>query len=165
MHTNDPPQPDLLATADGEILAEHNMFRLDDIGSLLALDPEDEPPVPDEELVTSAFGAAIFASALSHHYPLVTLEYWSNRPPNPHGNWERSAEVVLNRGGKHVGLSSGVSRLPGPHRISLPPGSYVLSVWCRGREEVRTRAAAGEARPHGMEVWLLRLWPAVDDAE
>lgn len=162
MRPSDFPRPELLATADGEILAERTMFRLDDIGSLLALGPEDEPPIPDQELVTCAFGSAVFASALSHHYPRVTVEHWSARPPAPEGNWELHAEVLLDRGGTMLGLSSGVSRLPGPHRLSLAEGPYDLGVWCRGREDARAGSTAGEAIPHGVEVWLLRLWPAED---
>lgn len=167
-------QPHLLARVDGEILAERNMFRLDDLGALPTGDPDDEPPVPTDELVTSAIGAAVFASALSHHRPHVTVEHWSARPPapptpsgppgppGPSGPWERSAEIRLEREGDQVGLSSGVSRLPGPHRLRVPPGSYVLDVRCTGRAEVRARAAAGQSSPHGTEMWLLRLWPAVE---
>ncbi|WP_329460985.1 hypothetical protein [Streptomyces sp. NBC_01431] len=154
------PRPTLIASAEGEVLAERNMFRLDDIGSLLALDEDDEPPVPDGELVTSAYGSAIFSSTLSHHYPRVTLEHWSARPAPPGRNWELDAEVHLEIDGGQIGLSSGASRLPGPHRLSVPRGPYTLAVWCLGREATRIRHAAGEATPHGVEEWLLRLWPA-----
>ena len=155
----DTGQPELLATTEGEIMVERNLFRLDDTTSILATGPEDEPPVPSDELVTSAYASALFASDLGDHYPYVVLESWSAAPPAAEGPWERSERVPLEIDGGSVALSSGVSRIPGPHRLRLRPGDYVLETSRRGGADARAARARGVATPHGEERWLLRLWP------
>ncbi|GAA1925955.1 hypothetical protein [Streptantibioticus ferralitis] len=154
-----PGHPQLLSTADGEVLVERNMFRLDDTASILATGPEDEPPIPRDELVTSACASAIFASGLGDHYPYVVLESWSAEPPAPDGTWERSERVPLEVDGGRIALSSGVSRFAAQHRLPLTPGDYVLEAWCRGSDNARAKRAEGVTTPHGEEHWLLRLWP------
>lgn len=151
--------PQLLATADREFMVERNMFRLDDTASILATDPEDEPPVPGDELVTSAYASAIYASGLGDHYPYAALASWLAEPAAPVGPWECSERVPLEADGGRIALRSGVSSFAAPHRLTVAPGQYVLEAWCSGTDNARVQWAEGVALPHGKGRWLLRLWP------
>jgi hypothetical protein len=140
-------------------MVERGMFCLDDTASIQAFDEEDRRPVPQGELVTSAYASAIFASGLGDHYPYVVMEAWAAEPSAPDGAWDRNERVPLEVDGGRIQLSSGVSSFAAPHRLTLTPGDYVLEAWCRGTDNARAQRDAGVAMPHGEERWLLRLWP------
>jgi hypothetical protein len=97
--------------------------------------------------------------------PYVDLEYWSAEPPYGPGNdpWEVDARETLAVSAGRLTLTSGVSGSGAPHRLTVPPGQYRLAVWCRGRAQARAAkrdAVDAGTFPHGVEHWLVRLWPA-----
>jgi hypothetical protein len=156
---------ELLAASDGLIYVEYGAFRLIDdadpqseySGSwsqsglpsdLVTMDPED--------------GLATFLSADEDNEPYVRLEYWSAQPEEPEGVWEGTFRGGIEVPGGRLIFVSYVSSFDSPHELSLPPGSYHLGVWCRGRAALMAGAddaiAAG-TRQRGVERWLVRLWP------
>ncbi|MFG3055486.1 hypothetical protein ACGFZP_31705 [Kitasatospora sp. NPDC048239] len=47
-------------------------------------DPDDQPPTPrHDRLATTAPRTVTFNSALSDHYPHITLQHWTAPPPPP----------------------------------------------------------------------------------
>ncbi len=150
--------PVRLAGTQGEVRAENHLFHLVDTGTPRTGDPDDQPPSPRrDDLATTGEGAVTFNSALSDHYPHVTLEHWPAEPPAPQGAWHGHTRLELTLAGGRLTLFSGVSRLPAPHTLNPPPGHYTLDVWCR-RQPAQSRFTTGELIPHGAEQWLLQLW-------
>ena len=154
------PESRRLTSATGEVSVEHSLFQLDDIAAVPTGDPDDEAPVPHApDLVAVGVNAARFRSEIGDNYPLVTIESWSAEPPEPPDRWEQRQEVRLHVDGGRLRFHSLVSRIPGPEAIDVTPGSYQMRVWCRGRLEARSRLMHGELLPHGVEQWLVQVWP------
>ena len=162
----------------GPVFVEEHMFRLVDI----AAPAQGRTPSPDtraDSLVTFGRdpGLATFTSALEDGKQHVTLELWPAEPPPPEGDWVAGLALRVTVGGGQLRLASGISSLGSPHELDVSPGTYVLGVWCRGRdaawtafltwlddEEEDEEQGDGEASVQrafdGVEQWLLRLWPA-----
>lgn len=176
----------LRAATGGAVFVERHMFQLSDPEA----DSFTNPPNPTEEQPVT-FGAghklALFHSALEDGKPHVDVELWSAQPPQPDGDWDFSVTERLTVGGSEQYLVSAVSSFPSDHQLSVPPGEYVLGVWCQGRDEARAHVEAWEAEDAaaweagelededdeeqgdaagvldvaaGVERWLLRFWPA-----
>ncbi|MFD7342665.1 hypothetical protein ACFV98_42975 [Streptomyces violascens] len=159
MSTDNAPRPQ--AVTDGMVRTEAHMFNLVDIEATVA---GQRPPAPGPALVTVGAGAllATFSSELEDNQPQVVLEHWTTGPPEPEGPWERQALEQLTVQAGQLALGSGISGLPAPHRLTVPPGHYRLGVWCRGRAAARAgELAAIDAGTalKGVEEWLIRLWP------
>ncbi|MFJ9948228.1 hypothetical protein [Kitasatospora sp. NPDC091207] len=137
-----------------EVRAEHHLFHLVDTAAAPGGEPDDEPETPRrDQLATAAAGAVTFNSALSDHYPHVTLQHWTAPPPPPPGDWPRRSQLTVDLEGGRLTLTSGVSRLPADAVLRLPPGRYTLTAYRGAPRPTR------ELLPHRAEHWLLRLWP------
>jgi hypothetical protein len=161
-----PPLPaQCLAVADGTVLTESHLFNLVDIEAVALSGAARRPAAPrGTQLLSVGSGAllAVFTSELEDNEPHVVVEHWSAEPPAPDGPWEVHAQERLTVEAGQLSLSSGISGVPAPHRLTLPPGHYDLAVWCRGRAAARAAELdaidQGSLLP-GLEQWLLRLWP------
>ncbi|MFE2729136.1 hypothetical protein [Kitasatospora sp. NPDC059327] len=146
-----------------EVRAEHHLFHLVDTAAPPGGEPDDEPETPRHgQLATTApgTGTVTFNSALSDHYPHVSLQHWRTPPPPPPpGDWPHQVRLAVDLQGGRLTLASGVSRLPTDAALRLPPGRYTLTAYRSALRPTR------EPLPRGAEQWLLRLWPvaAVDD--
>ncbi|WP_406192665.1 hypothetical protein OH807_01355 [Kitasatospora sp. NBC_01560] len=140
-----------------EVRAEHHLFHLVDTATPPSGDPDDRPPTPrHDQLATTApaTGTVTLNSALSDHYPHVTVQHWSAPPPPPpSGRWPRHTRLTVDLEGGRLTLTSGVSHLPADAALRLPPGRYTLSVHRSASRPTRAPL------PHRAEHWLLRLWP------
>ncbi|MFF1907214.1 hypothetical protein [Kitasatospora sp. NPDC058218] len=138
-----------------DVRAEHHLFHLVDVAAPPGGEPDDEPETPrHDQLATTASGTVTFNSALSDHYPHVTLQHWSTRPPPPPGSWPHRIRLAVDLDGGRLTLSSGVSRLPADAALRLPPGRYTLTAYRSALRPTR------DPLPRRAEHWLLRLWPA-----
>ncbi|MFF2042770.1 hypothetical protein ACFVVX_20295 [Kitasatospora sp. NPDC058170] len=137
-----------------EVRAEHHLFHLVDTAAAPSGDPDDRPPTPHrDQLATTAAGTVTFNSALSDHYPHVTLQHWAAPPAPPPGHWPRRIRLSVDLEGGRLTLASGVSHLPTGTALRLPPGRYTLTAYRSALHPTR------DALPHRAEHWLLQLWP------
>ncbi|MER7847412.1 hypothetical protein ABTZ03_26105 [Kitasatospora sp. NPDC096077] len=160
--------PYLLAALRQEVRAEDHLFHLVDTAAPRTGDPDDQPPTPERgTLATVGAGAATLNSALADHYPDVTLELWSGQPPDLAGPPADHIRLAVALDGGRLALCSGVSHLPAPRHLTVPPGRYNLDAWRSAPTDTR-RPVGAEAIPHSAEHWLLRLWlsstPGRDDS-
>ncbi|MGW4893155.1 hypothetical protein ACWEQL_12950 [Kitasatospora sp. NPDC004240] len=148
------PAPVPLAELQAEVRAEHHLFHLVDTAALSSGDPDDRPPTPRPgQLATTGAGAVTLNSALSDHYPHVTLEYWDTPPAPPTAPWPHHTRLTVEFEDGHLTLTSGVSNLPTGRALRIPPGRYTLDAHRTDPQPT------GEPIPHRAEHWLLRLWP------
>ncbi|MEU1425029.1 hypothetical protein [Kitasatospora sp. NPDC005751] len=148
------PAAELATELAAEVRAENHLFHLVDTAAPPSGDADDRPPTPGPgRLATTAGGTVTFNSALSDHYPHVTLQYWTARPPAPPGHWPQHIRLTVDLEGGRLALTSGVSHLPAAAALPLPPGRYTLAAH-RGALH-----PTPSLLPHRAEHWLLQLWP------
>lgn len=169
MASSDPSRPArLLASTNGLVCTEDHMFNLVDTAAPLD-GGHRRPSAPGSRLVAVGPGPvlATFHSELEDNEPHVDLEQWTSAPPEPETAWEAHTQEPLAIPAGQLTLCSGVSALPAPHELTVPPGTYLLDVWCRGRAQARAAeldAINAATFPQGVERWLLRLWPNTGDS-
>ncbi|MFB7619459.1 hypothetical protein [Kitasatospora sp. NPDC056181] len=153
------PAPAPIAELRTEVRAEHHLFHLVDTAALPSGEADDQPPTPRPgQLATTSTGAVTFNSALSDHYPLITLQYWGTPPAPPTPPWPHHAQHTIEFEGGRLTLTSGVSNLPAKDALSVPAGRYTLTIHRDDPEPT------SEPIPHQAEHWLLRLWPQKEGA-
>lgn len=159
----------LIGVLDDDVPVEHRSFSLIDADRdwWAATDTGDA----GDEIVRCVPSRAWFRSGANDHYAEVRVELWSAPAPPADGQWDASAEGVLEVRGERLGLATTVN---GPvlhaaredgtgglrfRTLDLPgPGSYKL------RAHFRRSAEAGDLPEatyrHDIEAWLVQLWPA-----
>lgn len=154
---------ELLGESADLAFIEDGMFRLFDDEAPDYSNGDDPDSPCGFVLVGGTVGLATFISGFQDNEPYVRLEHWSAAPDDPDGPWEATFHDQIYVPGGRLVLVSGISALPSPHELTLPPGSYHLAVWCRGRTAVLEGAAAAIMAgtiQQGVELWIIRLWPA-----
>lgn len=118
--------------------------------------PFDDGIIPDEIVVTTPAGVGL-RSAARDFFPLFHIQIFRAAPPRGDtAGWDGvfDMEVACAYGRLSLDeLSAGPLTV-----IYLEPGDWFLRCWVGGRDEAAERAA-GEMNLHGVEEWLLQLWP------
>jgi hypothetical protein len=152
----------LVRATEGEVLVAYTLFLLQEDEDGLALD---EIERPDDDVVSGGEGGLVLWSAGNDHYPHVRIELWSGEPPPSQEAWEAGQDTTfaVSVTGR-LELTPIFGAAPDARSVKLPRlGSYQARVHVRGRQEARQR---GEAQFfHGIEDWLLRIWPGPRQAE
>jgi hypothetical protein len=141
-----------------QVHVEHRMF--------VAFDPRhpvgpplDDVPADADFLVAGA-GGLVLCSAGNDFYPDVRVDVWDQEPPpQPAHAWEETAEATMTAPSGRLRIAS-VMRAPAGADVTLgPAGDYSVRVHARGRGEAMERLGV-ELYYHGIEAWLLELWPS-----
>ncbi|MFP8903928.1 hypothetical protein [Streptomyces atacamensis] len=106
--------------------------------------------------------AVVFTTGGNDFYPEVRIEVWTSRPPHSDDQWEtvETADFAAPSGRVRV---REWDQGPAGDGIDLgAPGTYRLRAYCRGRTEAAARVGQ-DLYYHGIEEWLLQLWPACSD--
>jgi hypothetical protein len=149
-------EPRLLSATEGEVLVAYTLFLLQEDSGSLALD---EIERPDGGVATGGEGGVVLWSAANDHYPRVRIELWSGEPPPSQDAWEvgHDTAFTVSVTGR-LELTPIFGAPPDARSIKLPRlGTYKMRAYVRGTEEARQRAEAEFF--HGIEQWLLQIWP------
>jgi hypothetical protein len=152
-------QAERLSRYDTEVRVEHRMFIGHD-----PMHPDDTPePEPDELFLASGPGGATFCSAGNDFHTSVRIEVWTAEPgPQAADVWEISADTTFEAPSGTFVVSSTMGGEPVPKIELGPAGNYRLRAHCRGRDEAGRRIGV-ELFYHGVEEWLLQIWPSPHD--
>jgi hypothetical protein len=154
-------QPRLRSATAGEVLVAYSLFLLQEDDGDLALD---EIERSDEDLATGAEGGVVLWSAANDHYPHARVELWSGEPPVSRDAWEAQQDTTF---AVSVTGRLELTAIFGPaadaRSVKLPRlGPCQIRAYVRGREEAGRRGAAQFF--HGVEQWLLQIWPLPADS-
>jgi hypothetical protein len=149
----------LLFDTEGEVLVAYRLFQLQEDADALAVEIERD----DDDIATGGEGGVLFWSAANDHYPRVRIELWSGEPPSrppgqQDGDVTRDETTFTVSETGRLGLMA-IDRMPSDaSRIRLPHlGVYRLRAYVRGRAAAGQRGGAEFF--HGVERWLLQIWP------
>lgn len=120
------------------------------------LSPLGEAIAEDGRLLLAGPEAVLLSSAGNDFYPDVHLEVWDREPPAPPGNWELVDSASFSAPSLQISLT-GVN---GSEYADLPVPAVRLNLRaaCRGRDQVADMY--DQAFFHGVETWVIQIWPA-----
>jgi hypothetical protein len=145
-----------LFATEGEVLVASSLFLLQEDGGTLDLT---EIEGPGDGVATGGVGGAILWSACNDHYPQVRVELWSGPPPRSEQEWEATQDEAISVWDTgRLAVTTIFGTQSDASGVRLPRlGSYQVRVHARGREEARGHGRAEFF--HGIEQWLLQVWP------
>lgn len=146
----------LLSETEGEVMVEYRLFQLQEDAEALAVEIERD----DDDIATGGEGGVLFWSAANAHYPRVRIELWSGEPPPGQDDGDVTRDETTFSVSETGWLElMGIDRMPSDaSRIRLPRlGAYRLRAYVRGRARAGERGGAEYF--HGVERWLLQIWP------
>jgi hypothetical protein len=148
----------LVCRTEGEALVAYRQLLLQERGgqdvTVVKLDTD-----TDDEIAAGGEGGVKLWSAGNDHYPSVRLELWSDTPVRSQEAWELTQEETLSVSATGEVALTTLFGEESDACIALPNlGTYRVRVHVRGRDEAWQR---GEAKWfHGVEQWLLQIWPS-----
>lgn len=99
-----------------------------------------------------------FVSAGGDFYPAVRIQITTGPVPPGTGAWETSGETQINVISGYLSLRSVLGDVAGMYEVE--PGDWSIRWQVRGRDEAHRKWVAGESYFHGIEEWLLQMWPS-----
>lgn len=152
-----PASSEVLRTVDATVLIEYSQFRLQEIDGpdIAELGASENP---DIRLAIGGDGGVKFLSAQNDHYPSVRLQLWSGPAPWQAGTWDLTDEETFTAAATGRLMLMTLMGEESSDEIALPVlGRYVIRAQATGRAEARARGEG--AFFHGIERWLLQVWP------
>lgn len=127
-------------------------------------DPLQHGPPRETRLLKAGPGGVVLRSAGDDFYPTVQVEVWDGPPPSDQdGAWEADEEIEFECPTGRLRVRSVDGLAAGPDLSPGQGGRYRLRAYVRGRETARDRLGH-DLFYHGVEEWLLRVWPATPTA-
>lgn len=127
-------------------------------------DPLQHGPPRETRLIKAGPGGVVLRSAGDDFYPNVRVEVWDAQPPpDGDGAWEVNEEAEFECPTGRLRLRSVEGLAAGPDLSPGAGGRYLLRAYVRGREPARARLGH-DLYYHGVEEWLLQVWPATPTA-
>ncbi|MEV5573852.1 hypothetical protein AB0L06_27750 [Spirillospora sp. NPDC052269] len=135
------------------VLVESHQFTLQEIAESQGLDGS-APALGDRLVFETPY--LYIVSPGEDHYPLVTLQQWSQEPAPASTVWKHLGLFRVRLDGEEVEAWA-LTQGPSEARLTVTPGWYGLRVLCKGSEKLQGRAGGF---PEGLEQYLLQLWPS-----
>lgn len=104
-------------------------------------------------------GGVVVGSGGNDFYPAVTVESWDGAPPPDAGKWDAVEEADMHLPSGRLQAESVLAAYASPIVTLGEPGWYRIRAHCRGRAEAGSRVGRGELYYHGVEEWLMQVWP------
>lgn len=136
---------------------EYSMFVLTD-SRREDLGPLETPPADDSCVLHVGREAVVLRSAGTDFYPEVSLEVWAHEPPPSEGEWDVIEYATFSAPSRRIRLVSpdGTTAT----EAVVPSTDLCLRAACKGRDLVSDAVFSGAAYFHGIETWVLQVWPA-----
>jgi hypothetical protein len=147
--------PDLIERVETEVLVDHGTFDLiDDSGEQQAgLDP-----AATAWLFAGRNMITVVSASTRHHVAAVTVEAWKTEPP-PAPGWSEHQEagVLLDSG--FLEINPLVDGEDADDITVGDAGAYRVRAYVTGRAELLAATPPPEVELHGVERYLLQIWP------
>ena len=147
--------PDLIERVETEVLVDHGTFDLiDDSGEQQA----DVDPAATAWLFAGRNLITVVSASTRHHVATVTVEAWKTEPP-PAPGWSEHQEagVLLDSG--FLEINPLVDGEDADDITVGDAGAYRIRAYVTGRAELLAATPPPEVELHGVERYLLQVWP------